>query len=159
MGGLGTALAPTLDVRKAITAMTTVFGVGFCLGWAPLSHVITAELPTNRLRDMTYASASIVNISIQCAVALSLPYLLYAPYAALGARVGFIFGSFATASIVFSWVAIPECRGLSLEEIDHLFINRTSIRRFGDYKAGAVIPRTPEDEKRTTVVKAEENPV
>lgn len=87
MGGLGTVSDPSLAIMSGITAMVTVFGVGFQLGWAPLSHVVAAEIPTTRLRDATYAFGAIFNIAIQFAVSFSIPYLLYAPYANLGSKV------------------------------------------------------------------------
>lgn len=87
MGGLGTATDPSFAVMSGITAMVTVFGVGFQLGWAPLSHVVAAEIPTTRLRDATYAFGAIFNILVQFAVSFSIPYLLYAPYANLGSKV------------------------------------------------------------------------
>lgn len=87
MGGLGTVSNPSKAIASGITAMVTVFGVGFQLGWAPLSHVVAAEIPTNRLRDATYAFGAVFNIVIQFAVSFSIPYLLYAPYAALQSKV------------------------------------------------------------------------
>ena len=110
MGGLGLAQNPSQQAGVAITAMTTLFGAGFNFGFGPLSHVITAEVPTSRLRDMTYATASVFNIAISFAVTFSIPYLLYEPYAALGSRVGFIFGSMSVLAIVFTIFCLPECK-------------------------------------------------
>jgi MFS transporter, SP family, sugar:H+ symporter len=64
------------------------------------------------------------------AVSYSLPYLLYAPYAALGSKVGFIFGSIAAVSIVFIWFCIPDVSGRSLEEVDKLFALGIPLRKF-----------------------------
>lgn len=114
MGGLGTPANPTKSMKIGITAMTTIFGAGFCFGWAPVSHVVAAELPTNRLRDVTYATGNVVQIIILFAVNFSIPYLLYEPYAALGSKVGFIFGSFAALAILFTWLCLPECKVSSL---------------------------------------------
>ena len=130
MGGLSTEKHASMAVKQGITAMVSIFGAGFAFGWAPLSHVISAEIPTSRLRDQTYATASVFNIAVQFAVSFSIPYLLYAPYANLGSKVGFIFGSFAACALIFSWLCIPECSGKSLEEIDHLFLERVPIRKF-----------------------------
>ena len=115
--------------------MVSIFGVGFSLGWAPLSHVVTAEVPTSRLRDQTYATASVFNIVIQFSVSISIPYLLYAPYANLGSKVGFIFGTSAVGALLFSWFCIPECSGKTLEEIDQLFLEGVPIRKFGSTHA------------------------
>jgi SP family sugar:H+ symporter-like MFS transporter len=130
MGGLGTITSPSRSVKAGIVAMVSVFNVGFSLGWAPLSHVVAAEIPTQHLRDMTYALGSCFNIAIQFTVSFSTPYLLNEPYAGLGSKVGFIFGTTAAMAVVFTWFGIPECRGKTLEEIDELFLERVPIRKF-----------------------------
>jgi MFS transporter, SP family, sugar:H+ symporter len=63
-------------------------------------------------------------------VTFSLPYLLNAPYANLGSKVGFIFGSIACVSILFAYFIVPDCKGRSLEEIDRLFSSGIPARRF-----------------------------
>ena len=135
MGGLGTVSDPSMGIKNAITAMVTIFGVGFQLGWAPLSHVVAAEIPTTRLRDQTYAMGAVFNIVIQFAVAFSIPYLINEPYAALGSKVGFIFGVTAFMAIIFTFFCIPECSGKTLEEIDELFLEGVPIRKFGKAKS------------------------
>ena len=60
--GVGEASAP---IRIGIVAMLSVFGFGFSVGWAPVSHILSAEIPPTRLRDMTYRTASAVNILVQ----------------------------------------------------------------------------------------------
>ncbi|KAM5368937.1 hypothetical protein ACJZ2D_009246 [Fusarium nematophilum] len=130
MGGLGTVENPSHSIRTGIVVMVTLFGVGFGLGWAPLSHVVAAEIPTTGLRDLTYALGSIFNIVIQWAVAFSIPYLIDDAYAGLGSKVGFIFGTTAFLATLFSWFFVPECGGKTLEEIDELFIRGVPIRKF-----------------------------
>ncbi|CAN9117288.1 unnamed protein product [Alternaria alternata] len=138
MGGLGTVASPSYSIKATIVSMVTVFGVGFQLGWAPLSHVVAAEIPTQRLRDTTYALGSVFNIAIQFAVSFSIPYLLNEPYAALGSKVGFIFGATAAGAVLFTWFCIPECSGKTLEEIDELFLEGVSVRKFR--KTRATVP-------------------
>jgi len=64
MAGLGVGEVTT-PISKAIVAMLTVFGFGFSIGWAPVSHILSAEIPSTQLRDMTYRTASAVNIMVQ----------------------------------------------------------------------------------------------
>ncbi|KAF4443542.1 hypothetical protein F53441_11397 [Fusarium austroafricanum] len=130
MGGLGTVQNPSSSIRSGIVATVTLFGVGFSLGWAPLSHVVAAEIPTTGLRDLTYAVGAVFNIVIQWAVAFSIPYLIDKSYAGLGSKVGFIFGVTSFFALLFSWFCIPECGGKTLEEIDDLFIRGAPIRQF-----------------------------
>lgn len=92
------------------------------------------------MRDITYTCASIVNVIIQFVVTFTIPYLLYAPYADLGPKLGFIYGSFAICALIFAFLCIPECRRLSLEEIDYLFMRKTPILKFGRQKRGQILP-------------------
>lgn len=64
MAGLGSK-SHSDTYKTGIIAMLTIFGFGFASGWAPVSHIITAEVPSSRLRDMTYRTASTINILIQ----------------------------------------------------------------------------------------------
>ncbi|KAM0269405.1 hypothetical protein ACHAQH_009766 [Verticillium albo-atrum] len=121
---------PSDNVKNGIVAMPVTFAVGFCLGWAPLSHVVAAEIPTTALRDLTYALGSVFNLVIQFAISFSIPYLLSPDYAGLGSNVGFIFGSTAFLALLFSWFCIPECGGKTLEEIDELFLRGVPISKF-----------------------------
>lgn len=64
MASLG--VVPSSDaIQVGIVAMLTVFGFGFSVGWAPVSHILSAEIPSTRMRDMTYRTASAVNIMVQ----------------------------------------------------------------------------------------------
>jgi hypothetical protein len=51
-------------------------------------------------------------------VASSMPYLMDSDHANLQSTVGLIYGSISVASIVFVYVCVPECHGMSFEEID-----------------------------------------
>ncbi|KAF5510567.1 High-affinity glucose transporter ght2 [Colletotrichum siamense] len=130
MGGLGLTQNPSVPVKSAIVAMMIVMTTGFTLGWAPTSHVLSAEIPSMRLRDITYRTASVVNIVMQFTIAFTLPYLLNAPYANLGSKVGLIFGSIGFLSLVFVYLCVPECKGRTLEEIDTLFEMEVPLRKF-----------------------------
>ncbi|KAL1856885.1 hypothetical protein VTK73DRAFT_8217 [Phialemonium thermophilum] len=131
MGGLGAGSADPPDSSKTgIIAMLAIFGFGFASGWAPVSHILTAEIPSARLRDMTYRTASSLNIVIQFVTTFATPYLLDKPYAGLGAKVGFIYGGAAVLATIFAWFCVPECKGKTLEEIDRLFLDCVPVRQF-----------------------------
>lgn len=55
------------------------------------------------------------------ATAFTLPYLLQAPYANLGPKVGFLYGSVSAVGIIGGWFYLPEMTQKSLEEIDEMF--------------------------------------
>ncbi|KAK9859455.1 Sugar/inositol transporter [Penicillium brevicompactum] len=129
MGGLGVH-TPSYSEKSAVAAMLSLFTVGFNIGWAALTYVVTTEIPTLRLRDNSQRIASVMNVLTFFAVSFTLPYLMDADYANLQSKVGFIYGSFAIASIVFVYICVPECQGRSFEEIDQLFRMNIPLRKF-----------------------------
>ncbi|EED17852.1 sugar transporter, putative [Talaromyces stipitatus ATCC 10500] len=134
MAGIGLSDNPTSSGKHAIIALTALSSASLCFSWDPLNYIITTELPASRLRDKTQRVASSVNIATNFAFSFSTPYLLDAPYANLGSKVGFIFGSLAIASFIFAYFCVPEMKGRTLEEIDGMFQNGVPVWKFGKYR-------------------------
>lgn len=134
MGGLGLASPITRSDKIGIISMLGLMGVGFSLGWAPLTYVVTTELPALRLRDHTLRLGFIVNVVMNFAISFSVPYLIYDQYAGLQSKVGFIYGSLAALAFLFTWFFVPECKGKTLEQVDFLFNKGVKLRNFGSYK-------------------------
>ena len=61
MGGLGVH-TPSHSQKSAIVAMLSLFTVGFNIGWAALTYVVTTEIPTLRVRDNSQRIASVANV-------------------------------------------------------------------------------------------------
>ncbi|KAH8799475.1 general substrate transporter [Xylogone sp. PMI_703] len=152
MGGLGTPSTITRSMKLGVVSLLSVFNFGFYVGWAPTSHVISSEIPTLRLRDKTYRVASVINILIQFVTTFSIPYLLDAPYANLGSKVGFVFGATTICALVFGYLCVPECKGRTLEEIDKLFLEGYPVGKFKTAQVGL----TSEEKDEKVVVHVEE---
>lgn len=56
----------------------------------------------------------------------------------LGARTGLVFAGASLALLLVSYPLIPDLRGLSTAEIDWLYENKISPRRFQEYTDGRV---------------------
>lgn len=52
----------------------------------------------------------------------------------MGVNIGWIFGSVAGFSVVWSYFFFPELKARSLEEVDELFEARLSARHFDKYE-------------------------
>ncbi len=83
--------------------------------------IVSAEVPHLRLRDKVLTVSYISSFALEFGVSFSLPYLLYAPYANLESKVGFIYGTIAFLGIVWAYFCLPETTGRSLEEIEELW--------------------------------------
>ncbi|KAF4978161.1 hypothetical protein FZEAL_5406 [Fusarium zealandicum] len=137
MGALGTVSDPSFGVKSGIVAMLTLFGSGFTFAFAPLNYVVTTEVPSLRLRDASQRTASIVNVVTNFLVSFSIPYLLYD--AGLSSKLGFVFAGILALSILFIYFGVPECKGKSLEQVDRMFNEGISPRKFGNYKPTEVV--------------------
>lgn len=76
MAGLGVRLDTDLSsnpVKTGILAALILLSSGFIIGWAPTCHVLSAEIPSMKLRDITYRTASVLQILTQY---VSLPFIL-----------------------------------------------------------------------------------
>lgn len=65
MGGLGTIKGPSFGIKSGIVAMMVIFNFGYSLGWAPVAHTLSPEIPNLYMRDLTYRTASVLNIITQ----------------------------------------------------------------------------------------------
>lgn len=119
------------------------------------SYVILGEVSSQRVKEKTNDLAVSVSVITTFIVSFTLPYLLNAPYAALGARVGFIYGSFAVVAVIVAYFMIPEMKGRTLEEIDQLFASGVSLRKFKSFKTVRVEDEDEDTKKDIKVAQAE----
>ncbi|KIW46759.1 uncharacterized protein PV06_02403 [Exophiala oligosperma] len=129
MGALGVHVHDTLPERRGIVAMLLVFSFGYSLGWAPLTYLIAAEVPSLALREHTLRLAYTIKLVTEWAVSFTYPYLEDGQYAGLGSKLGFIYGSFAALAVICGYFLVPETRDLALEEIDWQFSTDVPTRK------------------------------
>lgn len=147
MGGLGLATDQDSPIKKGIVAMMMIFSVGYAIGLAPLSYVVSNEIPPINLRDYCNRLGIFFDILFAFIVAFTLPYLLDSEYAGVQSKVGFIYGSFSVLSIIFVFFFVPECKGRTLEEIHIMFERSVPIRDFQKYRIDPIPEDNGEDEK------------
>lgn len=127
MGGLGTADPSTTgdsdSIKAGIVAMLLLFSFGWSFGYAPLAYVVAAELPSPYLREYTLNVGYTVKLIMEFVVSFTYPYLEDSSKANLGGKLGFIYGSLAALSLVFSIFFVPETKNMELEEMDEVFGN------------------------------------
>ncbi|KAL9106850.1 MAG: hypothetical protein Q9227_008183 [Pyrenula ochraceoflavens] len=136
-GGLGVRQPVSYSFSQGIIAMMLIFQMSYVATIGPLYYTTVVEMPAARLRDKTVRVGATVNIVTLFVVSFTVPYLLDAPYAALGSKVGFIYGGMSFLSLVFGWLFLPELKNRSLEEIETMFEAKVPLRKFGAWEAGA----------------------
>ncbi|KAK6844384.1 general substrate transporter [Apiospora arundinis] len=135
MGGLGTIPNATKSQQNGILAMSIIFPCVYMISFGSSMVVVKAEIPHTSLRDKSnmlfWTVANLCNIL----VTFTLPYLLKAPYANLGAKVGFVFGCISIVFVLLIFFMVPEMTGKSLEEVDEMFEKRVPAWRSRDFRA------------------------
>ncbi|KKP01800.1 hypothetical protein THAR02_06098 [Trichoderma harzianum] len=134
VGGVGVEKHPNDSERGALVASFILFACSYNLSWAPVSYVVVSEAASTRVKEKTNLFASVISIITTFVTSFTIPYLLNAPYAALGAKVGFIYGSINWVMVGVAYFFIPEMKGRSLEEVDELFASGESLRNFSKAK-------------------------
>ncbi|KAG9496377.1 hypothetical protein J7337_012965 [Fusarium musae] len=134
VGAVGAIKNPTETQQNTLVASFILFSSAYALSWAPVSYIVLSEAASSHIKEKTNLLASVISVMTTFATSFTLPYLLSKPYAALGAKVGFIYGSFCVAVVVLAYFFIPELKGRSLEEIDQLFTSGVSLRKLGSLK-------------------------
>lgn len=130
LGGVGLIKHISHNVKYLCVVFLILDTASYNISWAPLSYITIGEVSNSRVREKTAMLAVSVSIITAFVVAYTLPYLLKAPYADLGPRVGFIYGSFALCMVVGAFFIVPELKGRSLEEVDELFASGIGMRQF-----------------------------
>ena len=91
------------------------------LGAWPLSYAIAGETSSLRLRARSQGLSWFVNTISNALLSGVLPFLYNPDAANLKGKLGFIFFGLSSAATVIAWWCVPEMKGLSPTEVDHLF--------------------------------------
>jgi hypothetical protein len=159
--GLGAIGVYDYTSRPPLAATAIAFLVllscGFSVGYAPLTNVVMIEVVSLRLRDMTQRTAGCARVVANVIVGFTLPYMMDT----IGLQLGSLFGGICFFGFMFTYYCVPECKGKSLETIEHLFHEKVPSRKFDTYQmtphhqttsTGRGVSSVP-DEKHPTQVK------
>jgi MFS family permease len=91
------------------------------LGCWPASYAILGETSSVRLRSKSQALGSLSGSLSGIAMNAGLPYLYNPDAANMGAKTGFLFTTLSAIGAVLMYLFVPELKGKSALEIDHLF--------------------------------------
>ena len=95
------------------------FVASFAISLGPVMWVLFSELFPNTLRGLAISFVGLINSAVSFGVQLVFPWELEN----LGnAATFFIYGMFAVIGLVFVMRVMPETKGRSLEELEHLLV-------------------------------------
>ncbi|TLS27468.1 hypothetical protein PpBr36_04856 [Pyricularia pennisetigena] len=121
MGVLGAIQPATDGLKRGIVALSVLFPYAYIASFGSIMQIVPSEISHISLRDKTSMVYWIVSDVANFAATFSLPYLLSEPYAALGAKVAFIYAATSVCFLVWAYFCYHELTGRSLEEVDELF--------------------------------------
>ena len=101
--------------------MIFLFAAFFQFGWGPVCWIYVSEIPTARLRALNVAMAAATQWLFNFVVARATPNMMVTVGGETGYGTYFIYGSFCFAMFVFTWLCVPETKGVSLEKMDEIF--------------------------------------
>jgi hypothetical protein len=113
--------------------MMVVYNFFYDLTIGPLCFVYLSEISSGKLRDKTIAIATTVNALINIACAVGIPYAINPDQGNLRGKLAFIFFGVSLPCLVWCFLALPETKGRTFEELDIMFQRKVPTKKFKTY--------------------------
>ena len=120
----------------AQSSMMVIYNFFYDMTIGPLCFVIICETSSAKLRDQTIAFSTAVNALINIACAVGIPYGLNPDSGNLRGKLAFVFLGTAIPCLVWCFLALPETKGRTFEELDLMFHRKVPTKVFGTYVFG-----------------------
>lgn len=121
-------------------------GVG---AW-PASFAVKVETSALRLRAKTQGIGELFQNIASIVFNLVLPYMYNPDAGYLRGKMGFIYGGFCLFTAVMTWWIVPEMKGRSVLDIDHMFSLGLKAKEFKKWQGNAdaaVLAEMAKDER------------
>ncbi|ORY23125.1 MFS maltose permease MalP [Naematelia encephala] len=134
VGFISLGNAANSSVSWAIGAFLLIFTLIYDSTVGPLTYVIVPEAPSSRLRHKTTVIArNAYNITCIWTGVIT-PYMLNSTAWNWGAKAGFFWAGCTALCLVWAFFRIPETKGFTFAEIDLLFEQKVSARKFTQHR-------------------------
>jgi len=120
---------------KVLIAFVCIYIFFFACSWGPVAWVVTGEIYPLKVRAKCLSMSTATNWLLNWAIGFATPYLVDSGKgnANLGAKVFFIWGTCCFFCIAFVHFFIYETKGLSLEDVDQLYMTVDKAWRSGGF--------------------------
>ncbi|PSK60720.1 hypothetical protein B9Z65_870 [Elsinoe australis] len=125
----GTVAPNTVDSRNCLIAFSSLFIA--CVGAA--SYPVATEVVSTRLRSWTVGTATAIGYLLAWLTSFCSPYFINPENLGWGSQYGYIWAGSNFLCVIFFFLAIPEMKGRTLEEIDEMFMHGVRPRKFKSY--------------------------
>jgi sugar porter (SP) family MFS transporter len=104
-------------VSRTVVAMSYLFVATFATTWGPSSWTYPSEIFPSKIRAKAVSLATASNWAWNCALAFAVPPLLWS----INWKMYMIFATFNGLAFIHMFLAAPETKGKTLEEMDEVF--------------------------------------
>ena len=121
------------SIMNGQASLMVAYNFFYDLTIGPLCFVIICETSSAKLRGKTIALATAINALANMACAVGIPYAINPDQANLRGKIGFIFLGIALPCVVWCFLALPETKGRTFEELDRMFQKKVATKDFSTY--------------------------
>ncbi|KAJ5084385.1 hypothetical protein NUU61_008964 [Penicillium alfredii] len=134
--GMGIAGCWSGTVTVWYTSLTMMAIIVVCgMGVWPASYAIVGETSSLRLRAKTQSIGHLTVNGLTIVFSVVLPYIYNSDAGNLGAKTGFVYSALCLVSLAGTWWAVPEMKGRTAAEIDHMFELRLPAPKFRAWRS------------------------
>lgn len=121
----GDTLANNIGAVNAQIAFIAIFIFFFASTWGPGAWILIGEIFPLPIRSRGVGLSTASNWLWNTIIAVITPYMVGSDYGNLKSSVFFVWGGLCTAAFVYSYLLVPETKGLSLEQVDRMMEEST----------------------------------
>ncbi|KAI1520198.1 monosaccharide transporter [Pyrenophora tritici-repentis] len=122
---VGTVAEGSKAAGIVLIVFTCIYIFFFASTWGPGAWVLIGEIFPLPIRAKGVALSTASNWFWNFVISFITPYMVDQEYGNLKARVFFVWGATCTLCVVFAYFLVPETKGLSLEQVDHMLEETT----------------------------------
>jgi SP family general alpha glucoside:H+ symporter-like MFS transporter len=121
------------NIVWAQCSMMVIYNFFYDLTIGPLCFVYLVEVSSAKLRDKTIAISTAINALINVACAVGIPYAINPDQGNLRGKLAFVFLGVTIPCLVWCFLALPETKGRTFEELDIMFQKDVPTSKFRTY--------------------------
>ncbi|KAI1465530.1 hexose transporter [Daldinia caldariorum] len=110
-------------VAKLVIVFVSLFVFFYAASWGPVTWVVTSEIYPLKIRAKSMSISTASNWLLNFGIGYGTPFMVEEGngYAALGAKVFYVWGAFCVLAAIFVYGMIYETSKISLEQIDEMY--------------------------------------
>jgi hypothetical protein len=101
--------------------LIVVWNFFYDLTLGPLGYVICGEMSSTRLRSYGVSIGFFTQNFWTLIMTITVPYMINPDEGDLRGKTGFIFFGFSVVASIWTYFCLPETKGRTFEELDHMF--------------------------------------